>query len=169
MTYNAANWASDVRGAEYKFLGVVRHALEQFNAGNHTELAKLLCITHGKKSGIVKVVEGDRLKYAAPLKRVLKRAFINVDARFDGKKKAGVSFKVEGNGGVDCDVIETLRVLGSIRVDDKRFKAEFPTAQAEKKEATPEQVRERLHKYMEKMSKDTGIPMDQLKAMASAA
>lgn len=86
MTHTASKWASDLRSAEYNFLPTVVEALEQFNNGNTTDLAKLLCITHGKKSGIIKVVEGDRMAYAAPLKRILAKALDGVEAKFDKKK-----------------------------------------------------------------------------------
>ena len=61
MTYSVKEWGNDVRGAETKFFPMVADCLEQLNNGNSTDLAKLLCITHGKKSGIITVIEGERL------------------------------------------------------------------------------------------------------------
>jgi len=132
MTYTVATWGSDVRNAETKFCGIVADCLEQLNNGNSTDLAKLLCITHGKKSGIISVIEGERLKFAAPLKRILSYALENVEFRFDEKKKAGVKFKVGDNGGASVDRIQALRVLGSARVQSKAFRDTFPTVKVEK-------------------------------------
>ena len=132
MTYTVATWGSDVRNAETKFCGIVADCLEQFNNGNSTDLAKLLCITHGKKSGIITVIEGEKLQYAAPLKRVLAKALEGVEFRFDPKKKSGVKFKLSDNGGANTDVIQALRVLGSARVQSKAFRDTFPTVKVEK-------------------------------------
>ena len=132
MTYTVATWGSDVRNAETKFCGIVADCLEQLNNGNSTDLAKLLCITHGKKSGIITVIEGEKLQYAAPLKRVLAKALEGVEYRFDPKKKSGVKFKSSDNGGANTDVIQALRVLGAARVQSKAFRDTFPTVKVEK-------------------------------------
>jgi len=132
MTYTVATWGSDVRNAETKFCGIVADCLEQLNNGNSTDLAKLLCITHGKKSGIITVIEGEKLQYAAPLKRVLAKALEGVEFRFDPKKKSGVKFKSSDNGGANTDVIQALRVLGAARVQSKAFRDTFPTVKVEK-------------------------------------
>ena len=132
MTYTVATWGSDVRNAETKFCGIVADCLEQLNNGNSTDLAKLLCITHGKKSGIISVIEGEKLQYAAPLKRVLAKALEGVEYRFDPKKKSGVKFKSSDNGGANTDVIQALRVLGAARVQSKAFRDTFPTVKVEK-------------------------------------
>lgn len=168
MSNNVANWASNVRGAEYNFLPVVVNAFEQFNKGNTTEIAKLLCITNGRKSGIIKVIEGDLLQYAAPLKRIMAKVFEGVEVKFNSKKKSGVDFKMSDNGGANTDQIEGLRVLGKVRVTSKAFKKAFPVVKKETDPKTPEQIREQFWNYMEKFSKDTGLPMAQVKAIASA-
>lgn len=129
MTYSVKEWGNDVRGAETKFFPMVADCLEQLNNGNSTDLAKLLCITHGKKSGIITVIEGERLKFAAPLKRILAHSLENVEFRFDEKKKAGVRIKVGDNGGASTDRIQALRTLGKATITSKAFKEAFPTAE----------------------------------------
>ena len=168
MTHTASKWASDLRSAEYNFLPTVVEALEQFNNGNTTDLAKLLCITQGKKSGIIKVVEGDRMAYAAPLKRILAQALDGVEPKFDKKKKSGIAFKMSDNGGANLEQIQGLRVLGKARINSDAFKKAFPVVKKETTK-TPEQIQQQLWNYMDKLSKDTGLPMDQVKAIASAA
>ena len=129
MTYTVANWGSDIRNAETRFFPMVADCLEQLNNGNSTDLAKLLCITHGKKSGIITGIEGERLKFAAPLKRILAHSLENVEFRFDEKKKAGVRIKVGDNGGASTDRIQALRNLGKATIASKAFKEAFPTAE----------------------------------------
>lgn len=126
MTYSVKDWGSDVRNAETRFFPMVADCLEQLNNGNSTDLAKLLCITHGKKSGIITVIEGERLKFAAPLKRILAHSLENVEFRFDEKKKAGVRIKVGDNGGASIDRIQALRNLGKATIASKAFKEAFP-------------------------------------------
>lgn len=158
MTYTVATWGSDVRNAETKFCGIVADCLEQLNNGNSTDLAKLLCITHGKKSGIISVIEGEKLQYAAPLKRVLAKALEGVEYRFDPKKKSGVKFKLSDNGGANTDVIQALRVLGSARVQSKAFRDTFPTVKVEKEFD--------VKAWAERVIKSNGA--DQLEAMIAA-
>jgi len=168
MSNNVANWASNVRGAEYNFLPTVVRAFEQFNNGNTTEIAKLLCITNGRKSGIIKVIEGDRLQYAAPLKRIMAKVFEGVEWKFNSKNKSGVVFKMSDNGGANTDQIEGLRVLGKVRINSDVFKKAFPVVKKEHEPKTTEQIREQFWNFMEKFSKDTGTPMAQVKAIASS-
>jgi len=158
MTYTVATWGSDVRNAETKFCGIVADCLEQLNNGNSTDLAKLLCITHGKKSGIITVIEGEKLQYAAPLKRVLAKALEGVEFRFDPKKKSGVKFKSSDNGGANTDVIQALRVLGAARVQSKAFRDTFPTVKVEKEFD--------VQSWAERAIKSNGA--DQLEAMIAA-
>ena len=168
MTYSVSSWGSDIRNAETKFFPMVADCLEQLNNGNATDLAKLLCITHGKKSGIITVIEGERLKFATPLKRILSSALENVEFKFDEKKKSGVKIKVGDNGGASTDRIQALRQLGKATIASKAFKDAFPTLAKPKAEKTDVQRREQLHNYMAKFAKDNGLSIEQVKAMASA-
>ena len=87
MTYSVKDWGSDVRNAETRFFPMVADCLEQLNNGNSTDLAKLLCITHGKKSSIITVIEGERLKFATPLKRILNHALEGVEINLMLRKR----------------------------------------------------------------------------------
>ena len=169
MAYTVTTWASDVRNAETKFCTIVADCLEQLNNGNSTDLAKLLCITHGKKSGIVKVLEGEKLQYAAPLKRVLAKALQGVDFKFDAKKKSGVKFKASENGGADTDVIQALRVLGAARVQSKAFKDAFPVVKKETGEKSLDEKQKQVAAYIDRLAKEWNMPREQVKALISAA
>jgi len=169
MTYTVATWGSDVRNAETKFCGIVADCLEQLNNGNSTDLAKLLCITHGKKSGIISVIEGERLKFAAPLKRILSYALENVEFRFDEKKKAGVKFKVGDNGGASVDRIQALRVLGKSTVASDAFKKAFPVVKKDKGEKSHDDMQKHCGATIDRLAKEWNMPRNQIKAMFSAA
>lgn len=169
MTYSVATWASDVRNAETKFCPIVADCLEQLNNGNSTDLAKLLCITHGKKSGIIKVIEGERLQFAAPLKRVLAKALENVEFKFDSTKKSGVKFKVGDNGGARTDMIQALRVLGAARVQSKAFKETFPTVKKDSGEKSLDEKQKQAGAYIDRLVKEWNMPREQVKALISAA
>ena len=169
MTYTVANWGSDIRNAETKFFPMVADCLEQLNNGNSTDLAKLLCITHGKKSGIISVIEGERLKFAAPLKRILSYALENVEFRFDEKKKAGVKFKVGDNGGASVDRIQALRVLGKSTVASDAFKKAFPVIKKDKGEKSHDDMQKHCGATIDRLAKEWGMPRNQIKAMFSAA
>jgi hypothetical protein len=169
MTYSVKDWGSDVRNAETRFFPMVADCLEQLNNGNSTDLAKLLCITHGKKSGIITVIEGERLKFAAPLKRILAHSLENVEFRFDEKKKAGVRIKVGDNGGASTDRIQALRNLGKATIASDAFKKAFEVI----KKDTGEKSHEDMHKHcgatIDRLAKAWNMPRNQVKAMFSAA
>jgi hypothetical protein len=159
MTYSVKDWGSDVRNAETRFFPMVADCLEQLNNGNSTDLAKLLCITHGKKSSIITVIEGERLKFATPLKRILNHALEGVEIKFDVKKKAGVRIKVGDNGGASTDRIQALRNLGKATIASKAFKDAFPTPEKVAKEKD-------LQAWAERAIKSNGA--DKLEAMIAA-
>ena len=169
MTYSVKDWGSDVRNAETRFFPMVADCLEQLNNGNSTDLAKLLCITHGKKSGIISVIEGERLKFAAPLKRILSYALENVEFRFDEKKKAGVKFKVGDNGGASVDRIQALRVLGKSTIASDAFKKAFPVIKKDKGEKSHDDMQKHCGATIDRLAKEWGMPRNQIKAMFSAA
>ena len=159
MTYSVKDWGSDIRNAETRFFPMVADCLEQLNNGNSTDLAKLLCITHGKKSSIITVIEGERLKFATPLKRILNHALEGVEIKFDAKKKSGVKIKVGDNGGASTDRIQALRQLGKATVASKAFKDAFPA---------PEKAAKQFDAiaWAERAVKSNGA--DQLEAMIAA-
>lgn len=122
-----ASWMASVRGSEYGFLKAVIYALEQFEHKNNKPLAAMVAICNGKPFSGYKIVDGDRLPYAAPLKRILAQALSGCELRFiDGKAK----WKVSENGGVNRDIIECLRVLvasdKTCSVRSAAFKERFP-------------------------------------------
>ena len=127
-------WASSLRVTEYEFFAVTARAFEQWNAGNYTELSKLLCITGGKKSGIITVIQGDRTQYNSPLMRILFKAGMTnkkdttlpITFKFDPKKKSGVTYINGDNAHIDTEVIEALKVLGRNTIKSDAFKTAFP-------------------------------------------
>jgi len=159
MTYTVASWGSDIRNAETRFFPMVADCLEQLNNGNSTDLAKLLCITHGKKSSIITVIEGERLKFATPLKGILNHALEGVEIKFDAKKKSGVKIKVGDNGGASTDRIQALRQLGTATVSSKAFKEAFPAPEKAAKDFD-------ASAWAERAVKSNGA--DQLEAMIAA-
>jgi len=122
-----ASWMSSVRGSEYGFLKAVIYALEQFEHKNNKPLSAMVAICNGKPFSGYKIVEGDRLPYAAPLKRVLAKALSGCELRFvDGKSK----WKVAANGGLNREILDGLRVIVSsdktCSVRSDAFKEMFP-------------------------------------------
>lgn len=123
------SWATSVRGAELDFLPTVVYAIEQLDAGNTTELAKLLTVAHGKSSKLIKVVDNTRTKYAAPIKKIVDAVCEGrVTYKFDEKKACGVAIKVnvpEGQNSHQAsnpDYLDGLRILGRITVRNEAYK-----------------------------------------------
>lgn len=150
------SWASNVRGAEYGFIKAVIYALEQFQHKNNIPLSAMVALCNGKSFGTYKIVEGDRLAYATPLKRILGKALSDATLTFkDGKAK----WKVGANGGVNADVLELLRRLATvpgISIRHESFKTAFPkdaTKSKAKKDAT------KVAKDMFKVLADNGLAL----------
>ena len=122
----ANTWATQVRGAEYKFFNAVSTALEQFQNGNSSELSKLLCFTHGKTCKSIKVVEKDRMPYAVHLKRILEHSLEGVTFKFNKDKAVGVVFTKGDNGGVNTERLAALKMFHGKTVRDKGYKETFP-------------------------------------------
>lgn len=132
MTLTVTNWASNARAAETEFFGTVARSLEQFNNGNHSDLAKLLCITHGKKSKKITVIEGERLKFAAHLKRIVNQSVEGeVKFKFDPASTFGVVITKGDNSGFSTARIEALKVLGKSTVQSDAYKKAFPVQKKE--------------------------------------
>ncbi len=133
MTYSVKDWGSDVRNAETRFFPMVADCLEQLNNGNSTDLAKLLCITHGKKSSIITVIEGERLKFATPLKRILNPALEGVEIELENKE-------------------EEQKQEPEIKVEETQAPVkEEPKAKEEELEEYSQSVKRRIDKLTRKM------------------
>ena len=157
MTKNLVSaWMSDVRGAEYGFFKAVIYALEQFSEKNNLPLTAMVAICNGKPFQSYKIVSGDRLAYAAPLKRILDKALSDATLTFkDGKAK----WKVGPNGGVNKDILDGLRILvaghPNLRVTSQAFKDAYPKAAPQKKVKDAEKV----STAMLKMLTDNGLTL----------
>lgn len=148
------NWMGATRHSEYGFFNAVVFCLEQFHEKNNAPLTALVAICNGKQFKNYKIVEGDRLKFASPLKRILSQALSNATLTFkDGKAK----WKVGNNGGVNRDVLETLRMLSaqkmSIRSD--AFKDAFPIIRKEAPEKSLDELkRDAYAAVLRRLAKD---------------
>jgi hypothetical protein len=161
-------WASNVRGAEYGFFKAVVYALEQFQHKNNLPLTAMVAICNGKRFGTYKIVDGDRLAYVTPLKRILSKTLDNATLTFkDGKAK----WKVGDNGGVNTEYLEALRLLcvgeneGRVSIRSQAFKDAFPAP--EKKEPKPVEAMaaaEHIVKYMT----DKGVPTGEVLALVQS-
>lgn len=138
MTMTVNTWASNARRAETEFFGTVARSLEQFNNGNFSDLAKLLCITHGKKSKAIKTIEGERLKFASHLKRILNASVEGeISYKFDPASTFGVVITKGGdNAGFSPARIEALKMLGQATVQSKAYKETFPVKKSAPKKKT---------------------------------
>lgn len=136
MPANISTWIANARNAETQFFAVVARALEQFNNNNHSDLAKLLCICNGKKTNKgIKVIEGERLKFAPHLKRILDHSIEGeVSFKYDPELKLGVKFTKGENAGFSTARIEALRVLGQATVQSAAYKEAFPPIKRETKD-----------------------------------
>jgi hypothetical protein len=154
-----SDWASNARGAEYGFIKAVIYALEQFGEKNNKPVCTLLAICNGKHYGKFKIVQGDRLAYATPLKRVLNKALSNTTFVFkDGK----VSVKVGENGGLNADMLEALRMLATVSgmsIRHAKFKEMFPAEPKRADEKPKDEVAKAEAKRIAKALKDKGLTM----------
>lgn len=172
-------FGSNSRGAEYGFLPAVAYALEEFGKKNNGPLYNLQAIVKGKTiKGFTVVSEGEEniklTQFETPLKRVLDRALSDVKFIFkDGK----VTCKVGEQGGLNHDVLRELQDTlkfwdNKLTVKGDTFKAMFPAPAKAKdsddKEAKRQKALENFRKYCAKMSAETGLSMDALKAAMDA-
>lgn len=160
-----ASWMGSVRGSEYGFLKAVVYALEQFEHKNNKPLTAMVAICNGKTFTGYKIVEGDRLPYAAPLKRILSKAISGCELRLkDGKAK----WKVSENGGVNRDILEALRVLvASDKTCSTRsdaFKTMFPVVKKASSKSILELAQARAA-LVRKFCKENGIDRKDMAAM----
>lgn len=160
------SWASNVRGAEYGFFKAVIYALEQFKEKNNLPLTALVAICNGKSFGTYKIIEGDRLAYATPLKRILDKVLDNCTLKFEGGK---AKWKVGGNGGVNSEQLEGLRILvaghANMTIRSEAFKTAYP---AVKKAVDPNKtvdiakVKESAEDHFVKYLKERGLKLEDI-------
>lgn len=164
-------WMSDVRGAEYGFFKAVIYALEQFQEKNNLPLTAMVAICNGKPFQSYKIVSGDRLAYAAPLKRILDKALSDATLTFkDGKAK----WKVGPNGGVNTDILGGLRILvaghPNLRINSEPFKKAFPKPEPKaKKFKDAEKVANDVFKLLVANGLALGDVMPQLQVLINNA
>ena len=122
------NWLSGAKSAEYGFFLAVSTALEHFGNGNRDPLAKMLTVVNGKKAKRIRTVEGQKLMFAAPLKRILQHCLANVGAKADASKDFGIVWTVPANAGVNHDKAEMVKALaqGGESPRGKTFRDVFP-------------------------------------------
>lgn len=177
------DWASDIRGADEKFIRAMVYALDQFGQKNNAPLYNLIAICNGKvfkgKDSIRGLSRGanDKMprltQFANPLKRVLDSAA----AGFTFKYKDGVvSVSVKKGAAIDVSKVEALRMLCAKGADGRfisarssEFAKVFPAPEkAEKPKKSAQEVQEQLAKYLAKLAKDSGFDLETVKAMANA-
>lgn len=163
-------WMSDVRGAEYGFFKAVIYALEQFQENNNLPLTAMVAICNGKPFQSYKIVSGDRMSYATPLKRILDKALSDATITFkDGKAK----WKVGANGGVNADILAGLRILvagnPNLRTTSQAFKDAFPKAETMRKVKDAEKVSTAVLKMLIDNGLTLGDVLPVLQAKAVAA
>ena len=142
-----SDWMSHVRGAEYGFFKAVVYALEQFQNKNNLPLTAMVAICNGKTFKNYKIVEGDRLAFATPLKRILAKSLSNATLTFkDGKAK----WKVGPNGGVNTEYLEALRILAAqgASIRSQGFKETFPAPEKKAKPVDVNKSAEHVVKYL---------------------
>lgn len=166
-------WAGNAVRAETQFFGTVARAMEQFNKGNRGDLYKLLCVTHGKTCKGITVIEGERLKFAPHVKRLIAHCGSGLDVSdfaFNAKEPLGVKCKAEGkNAGFDTAKIEGLKTLGKATIQSKAYKEAFPPIKREVKAKTPKQKAEAAVKRDKKAAKAKLAEMQKMVAAYEAA
>lgn len=111
------NWAENAVDLERGFIPAVIAAFDQFAQENYTDLSILLTVTHGIKTDLVPVIEGERMAFATPLKRMLSIVMPSVTFKRDKAKASGVSYTrvldadSEDNALVNEHALDTLRDL----------------------------------------------------------
>lgn len=121
-------WLASAKGAEYGFFRAVYSALYSFDHGNRDPLAKLLTVCNGKKGKRIRHVEGQKLMFAAPLKRVLAHCLANVGAKADASKDFGIAWTMKENSGLNHDKLRLVLALaqGEESPRGKTFRDMFP-------------------------------------------
>ena len=177
------DWASDVRGADEKFIRAMVYAFDQFAEKNNAPLYNLIAIVNGKAfngkdsiRGMQKSADGKLPKltqFKAPFDRVLRSVLIGFSFKYkDGK----VSVSVKKDAEIARDKIEALRMCAVknssgryISVRSVEFLKVFPVAEkAEKAKKTAQEMQDMVAKYLAKIAEENGFDLETVKAMATA-
>lgn len=110
-------WASSAVEIEQGFLSAVVESFTQFKHGNRTDLSILLTVTHGIKTDLVNVIEGERMAYATPLKNIMAIVMPSISFKRDKAKKSGVSYSQNIDKEVDTDLDKVLAELTAMAQD----------------------------------------------------
>jgi hypothetical protein len=177
------DWASDIRGADEKFIRAMVYALDQFGQKNNAPLYNLIAICNGKvfkgKDSIRGLARGanDKLprltQFATPLKRVLDSAAVGFSFKY---KDGAVSVSLKKGAAIDVSKVEALRMLCAKGADGRyisprsvEFAKIFPAPiKAEKPKKSAQEVQEQLAKYLAKLASDSGFDLAVIQAMATA-
>lgn len=167
MTKDLVNdWVSNARGADYGFFKAIVWALEQFEQKNNRPLYAMIAISNGKKFGNYKIIEGERLAYASPIRRILKVTLPNTIFVFkDGQAKVSL---VKGANGhtVSDDHMQALRMLAAqnVTVRNSAFKDAFPVEpKVTKRDA------DSVSKAVTKLLKDNDLQLGDIIELVRAA
>jgi hypothetical protein len=177
-------WASDVRGADEKFIRAMVYALDQFADKNNAPLYNLIAIVNGKSfngkdsiRGMQKSADGKlpRLtQFKAPFDRVLHSVLKGFTFKYK-EGKVSVTIKKDHQF-LARDRIEALRMCAVkdssgryISVRSVEFNKAFPVAdKAEKPKKSAIELQDMVAKYLAKLASDHGFDIETVKAMASA-
>lgn len=151
-------WAESAVELEYGFLPVVVEALDQWDQGNRTDLSILLTVTHGIKTTLVPTIEGERMKFATPLKKILSIVMPDLSYKADKKKASGVTYSVninvEGDENYHADPAEMRAWLVEIADGTTTIKGEAFKSWLEAGTAPKETPARTLDETAEKAEKD---------------
>jgi len=157
-------WLSSAKDAEYGFFSACIHALEQFGEGNRDPLAKLLVVTSGKKAKRIRNIEGNKLPYLQPLKRIIQHIIPTANAKYEAGSDFGVKWvvtKTEDNDLIQRDKLEVLRMLKAENEGPrgKTFKELFPAITVEKPAKTDAELLAAKKDALKKWCDDNGIAL----------
>lgn len=125
-------WAENAVELEKGFLPAVVEAIDQFENGNRTDLSILFTVSHGIKTDLVPTIEGERMSFATPLKKIVGIIMPGLTFKHDKNKASGVSYVIDldATGDGDADLInrEAFDALcsmaeGGYTAKSKMFKA----------------------------------------------
>lgn len=159
-------WLSDAKSSEFGFIKATHTALVMFiEHGNRDPLAKLLTVVNGKTAKRIRNVEGQKMVFAAPLKRILSHVLPNTTAKYSATSDFGVAWstKTKANQVSDADMLAKLESLVADAVSpfSKTFKETFPPITKTKAELDAEakaaKGREMFLKYAAKMQEEYGF------------
>lgn len=139
---------SDAKAADRNFVPAIVAALESFQNGDSNLLARMVTICNGKSAKRIRKVETGKLVYAAPLKRVLQAALVNVTMKANQDTDFGVVFTKGANGGVSVEVLDKLRELGSVSYRSDAFKSAFPAPEKKRDPKDADKVADAIAKLL---------------------